>query len=134
MIIFSSWMTSYFLEKVMTKVQTVFTCSEDINMKFGLKKFRVVILKKGKLVKFDGEIMKEVDENGYTYLDILKLDEIKEHEMKIKVTAEHKRSLRLKLKSTLNGKNKIQAINTWVVAVLRYGAGIINSKVDELKK
>ena len=92
------------------------------------------------LVKFDGihlpdqEIMKEVDENGYTYFGILELDEIKEHEMKIKVTAEYKRRLRLILKSKLNGKNKIQAINTWVAALLRYGAEIINWKVDELKK
>ena len=31
-------------------------------------------------------------------------------------------------------RKKIQAINTWVVALLRYGAGIINWKVDELKK
>ena len=54
--------------------------------------------------------------------------------MKIKVTTEYKRRLRLILKSKLNGKNKIQAINTWVVALLRYGAGIINWKVDELKK
>ena len=121
-------------------VQTVFIFSEDIGMEFGLKKCGVVILKKGKLVKFDGihlpnqEIMKEVDENGYTYLGILELDEIKEHEMKIKVTAEYKRRLRLILKSKLNGKNKIQAINTWAVALLRYGAGIINWKVDELKK
>ena len=29
--------------------------------------------------------MKEVDENGYTYLGILELDEIKEQKMKIKV-------------------------------------------------
>ena len=99
-------------------VQTVFTFSEDIGMEFGLKKCGVVILKKGKLVKFDGihlpnqEIMKEVDENGYTYLGILELDEIKEHELKIKVTAEYKMRLRLILKSKLNGKNKIQAINT----------------------
>ena len=78
--------------------------------------------------------MKEVDENGYTYLGILELDEIKEHEMKIKVTAEYKRRLRLILKSKLNGKNKIQAINTWAVALLRYGAGIINCKVHELKR
>ena len=48
----------------------------------------MVILKKGKLVKFDQihlpnqEIMKEVDENGYTYLGILELGEIKEHKMK----------------------------------------------------
>ena len=38
------------------------------------------------------------------------------------------------MKSGLNGKNKIQAINTWAVALLRYGAGIINWKVAELKK
>ena len=88
---------------------------------------------------FDGihlpnqEIMKKVNENGYTYLGILELHEIKEHEMKIKVTAEHKRRLMLTLKSKLNGKIKIQAINTWVVALLRYGTGVINSKVDELK-
>ena len=78
--------------------------------------------------------MKEVDENGYTYLGILELDEIKEHEMKIKVTAEYKRRLRLILKSKWNGKNKIQAINAWEVAMLKYRAGIINWKIDELKK
>ena len=38
------------------------------------------------------------------------------------------------LKFKLNGKIKIQAINTWVVALLRYVAGIINGKVDELKE
>ena len=38
------------------------------------------------------------------------------------------------LKSKLNNKNKIQAINTWAVALLRYRAGVINWKVDELKK
>ena len=127
-------------DQINSLVQTVFTFSEGIGMEFGLKKCGGVILKKGRLVKFDGihlpnqEIMKEVDENGYTYLGILELDEIKEHEMKIKVTAEYKRRLRLILKSKLNGKNKIHAINTWEVALLRYGAGTINWKVDELKK
>ena len=118
----------------------MFTFGEDISMELGQKKCGVVILKKGKLFKFDGihlpnqEIMKELDENGYTYLGILELDEIKEDKMKIKVTAEYKWRLRLILKSKLNGNNKIQAINTCVVALLRYGAGIINWKVDELKK
>ena len=85
-------------DQIDSLVQILFTFSEDIGMEFGLKKCGVVILKKGKLVKFDGihlpnqEIMKEVDENGYTYLGILELDEIKEHEMKIKVTTEYKRS------------------------------------------
>ena len=64
-------------EQIDSLVQTVFTFSEDIDMEFGLKKRGVVILKKGKLVKFDGihlpnqGIMKAVDENGYTYLGIL---------------------------------------------------------------
>ena len=127
-------------EQIDSLVQTVFRFSEDVGMEFGLKKCGVVTLKKGKLVKFDGiflpnnEIMKEVDEKGYTYLGILELDQIKEHEMKNKVTTEYKRRLRQILKSRLNGKNKIQAINTWAVALLRYGAGIINWKVAELKK
>ena len=54
--------------------------------------------------------------------------------MKIKVTAEYRRRLRLILKSRLNGNNKIQAIDTWAVAQLRSGAGIINWKVDKLNK
>ena len=70
-------------DQIDSLLQTVFTFSEDIGMKFGLKKCGVVILKKGKLVKFDGinllnqDIMKEVNENGYTYLSILELDEMK---------------------------------------------------------
>ena len=62
------------------------------------------------------------------------MNEIKENKMKIKVTAEYKRRLRLILKSKLNAKNKIQAINTWAVVQLRYGDGIINWKVVRLKK
>ena len=73
LIIFFSWTTSNSLEKVLAQierlVQTVFIFSEDSGMEFGLRKCGVVILKKGKLVKFDEihlpnqEIMKEVDEN-----------------------------------------------------------------------
>ena len=60
--------------------------------------------------------MKEKDENGYTYLGILELGEIKEHKMKRLILILI--VMRLILKSKLNSKNKIQAINTWVVALL----------------
>ena len=50
---------------------------------------------------------------------------IKENEMKVKMTKEYKRRLRLILKSKLNGKNKITAI--------RYGARILEWKGCELK-
>ena len=37
------------------------------------------------------------------------------------------------LKSKLNGRNKVTAINTWAVAIFRYVAGIIQWKASELK-
>ena len=112
-------------DQIEKQVQTVLSFNEDLGMEFGLKKYEVVILKKGELVHFDGihlpnqEITKEVDENLYNYLGILELDEIKEDQMEIKVTAEYKRKLRLILKSNLNGNNKIQAINNWVVCTVK---------------
>ena len=104
-------------DQIDSLVQTVFTFNEDSGMEFGLKKCGVVIRKKGKPIKFDGIYLPK-----------------QEHEMKNKVTEEYKRRLRLILKSKLNGKKTIQAINTWAVALFRYGAAIINWKVDELKK
>ena len=41
-------------DQIDSLVQTAFTFSVVIGMEFGLKKCRVVILKKKKLVKFDG--------------------------------------------------------------------------------
>jgi high-affinity nickel permease len=36
------------------------------------------------------------------------------------------------LKSKLNGRNKIMAMNTWAVALLRYGAGVLKWTKDEI--
>ena len=86
-------------EQIDSLVKKVVAFSEGIGMEFGLRKCGAVTLKKGKLVKFDGmylpkhEIIKEVDEKGYTYLGSLELDRIKEHKMKKKATTEYKRGL-----------------------------------------
>ena len=37
------------------------------------------------------------------------------------------------LKHRLNGRNKVKAINTWVVAIFRYGVGIIQWKANEIE-
>ena len=37
------------------------------------------------------------------------------------------------LKSKFNGKDKMTAINTWAVAIFRYGAGIIDWKGSKLQ-
>ena len=81
----------------------------------------------------DGQDMKDIDETGYTYLGILETDKIKEKEMTEKFSKEYLQQLRLILRSRLNGRNKIMAVNTWVVSVMRYGAGILKSNTDELK-
>ena len=77
--------------------------------------------------------MKEIENEGYTYLGIIELDKIKDNKMKDKIIKEYKRRLRLILKSKLNGKNKITAINTQAVAIFRHGAGTLQWKESELK-
>ena len=108
-------------------------------MEFEIKKCGILTMKRGKIVKSegiklpDGEVMKPVGQGGYTYLGIIELDKIKETEMKEKITKEYKQRQRLILKSKLNGRNKVTAINTWAVAIFRCVAGIIQWKASELK-
>ena len=94
-------------------------------------------VKKGKIVKCngiqlpDGEAIKSVAADGYKYLGILELDKLVEAQMKSKFVKEYEKRLRLELKSKLNSRNKIIAMDTWVFMLLRYGAGILNwSKVE----
>ena len=50
---------------------------------------------------------------------------------------EHLRRTKLIMKSRLNGRNKIIAINTWAVSLMRYGVGIVKwtkSKLDEIDR
>ena len=77
--------------------------------------------------------MKEVEKQGYTYLGIVELDKINQNERKEKTINEYKRRLRLVLRSKLNRKNKITAINGRAVAAFRYGAGILQWKESDLK-
>ena len=126
-------------DQIDSLVQTVHLFSEDIGMQFGLNKCGVLVWKRGKVVKQNGialpngQTMKEIDESGYKYLGIVEMDKIKETDMKDKFASEYKRRLKLVLKSKVNGRNKILAINTWAVSVLRYGEGILKWTVDELK-
>ena len=126
-------------EQTNTLVRTVYVFSTDIGMEFGIKKCGILTMKRGKIVKSEGiklsdvEVMKQVGQEGYTYLGIIELDKVRETEMKEKVTKEYKQRQRLILKSKLNGRNKVTAINTWAVAIFRYGAGIIPWKASELK-
>ena len=100
-----------------TLVRTIYVFSTDIGIDFGMKKCGILTTKRGKVVRYErikltnSEVMKEVEKEGYMYLGIVELDKIKENEMKEKTIKEYKRRLRLVVKSKLNRKNKIIAIN-----------------------
>ena len=79
------------------------------------------------------EAIREVEQEGYTYLGIVELDKIKENKMKDKSIREYERRMRLILRSKLNGRNKVAAMNTWAVAIVRYCTGILDCKDRELK-
>ena len=120
-------------------VETVHIFSEDIGMQSGIKKCGLIIMERGRVIRTDGirlpdgQQLKDIDETDYIYLAILETDKIKEKEMKKKFSKEYLRWLRLILRLKLNERNKIMIVNTWVVSLMRYGAGILKWNTDELK-
>ena len=127
-------------DQIDSLVRTVYLFTSDVGMEFGVKKCGTIVLKRGKMVKCNGielangEVIKRITEKGCTYLGVMELDQVMEEEMKKKIMKEYYRRLKLVLKSKLNGRNIILAINTWAVAVIRYGAGIIDWNMGELKQ
>ena len=64
-------------EQTNTLVRTVYVFSTNIGMEFGIKKCEILTMKSGKVAKNegiklpDGEVMKQVGQEGYTYLGII---------------------------------------------------------------
>ena len=53
--------------------------------------------------------------------------------MTVKIRKEYKRRIKLVLKSELNARNKIAAINTLAVPVILYSYGVIDWKLNEVQ-
>ena len=107
----------------MKNVQTI---SKNINVKFGLEKSARICLKRSSAQTkmhvgstFDNHI-KELDtSNLCNYLGIEVSFDIQHKNEKEKLKKEFLRRLRLVLSTELIAKNKIQAIGSFVVTVLR---------------
>ena len=128
------------VDQIDSLVNTVRIFSEDTKMEFGLSKYAVLIMKRGKVVESDGlcipdgTMMRNIEKGGYKYLGILEADGIKHDEMKEQLKKECIRSVRIVLKSKLNGGNIILTINSRAVSIVRYGAGIIKWTKNELEE
>lgn len=72
-------------------------------------------------------------DTSINYLGVLELDGVLHEKLKGKLKGEYLRRIRKALKSKLNDRNTVMAINTWAVSVMRYGAGITNWSKMELE-
>ena len=115
--------------------------TDDIRMEFGIEKCAKITLIRGRRVETgdmplsDEEVsIKELtNESTYKYLGMIENDSISHNVMKEKAKTEYKHRLRLIMKSELNAKNKMEAINTLAIPVLRYSFGIINWKIEDIR-
>ena len=122
-------------------LKTVKAFSDDIGMEFGLDKCAKASFKRGKLSTTDNifldddTIIKELDqESTYKYLDVNEGDGIQHAKMKEKIRKECLRRVRSIMKTELNSKNRITAINTIAIPVVSYSFNIINWNLSEIKR
>ena len=79
-------------------------------------------------------MIEEAVDEGYKYLRILDRNDIFQEKMKETFQNEYYKRVRAVLKSKLNGRNVINAINIRAVATFLYGTGIITWKKGKLDK
>ena len=115
--------------------------SDDIGMEFGLDKCATATFRRGRLTKKENitlddlTVIKDLEqEEVYKYLGVNEGDGIQHASMKDKLKKEVIRRVRSILKTELNAKNRITAINTLAVPVIAYSFNIINWNLNEIKK
>ncbi|XP_044755036.1 uncharacterized protein LOC123313989 [Coccinella septempunctata] len=114
------------------ELELVRNFSADIKMKFGLEKCSVVHVKRGKMAEegdmelINGTSIRSLGlENTYKYLGIQQSFEIRQKRSMEVAEEEFKKRINKVLKTELNAKNKITAINMWAIPVLTYTSGIL---------
>ena len=114
--------------------------SEDIGMEFGIEKYAMLVMEKGKIEKSvgielpDGQVIKSLQEGeSYKYLGISDADKFLQEKMKLNVSKEYIRRIRKVLKSKLNGGNLVRGVNTWAVSLLRYSAAFVSWMKSKLQ-
>ena len=85
-------------------------------------------------ITFEDDIKDRDPRKAYKYLGIEECFGIQHKNENEKLKKEYLRRLRLVLGTELRLKNKIQAIGSLAVPVLRYSFGIVNWQQEELQK
>ena len=108
-------------------------------MEFGLEKCAKASFKRGKKISAQGiplndnQVKQDLEQaETYKYLGMEEGEGVQHHKIKVKIRKEYKRRIKLVLKSELNARNKVTAINTLAVPVIIYSYGVIDWKLDEI--
>ena len=96
-----------------------------------------LIVNRGKVKSTSGINLPEgqiddIDES-YKYLGILQSFGNNDEEIRCKATSEYRNRMRRVLRSKLSSKNKVTAINTFAVPVIRYPAAVASWRREDLK-
>ena len=124
------------LTGLINKVKNVL---DDIKMEFGLDKCAKASFSWGNhsaegISLNDNQVIQDLDQAEiYKYLGMEEGEGVQHHKMKVKITKEYKRRIKLVLKSELNARNKIATINTLAVPVILYSYGVIDWKLNEIQ-
>ena len=86
------------------------------------------------LVMKRGKFCQSEEGETYKYLGVLEVDDIKHEAIKGNIQIDYLRMVRSILNSKLSGGNVMRAINSRAVFIIRYGAGVINWTMEELRK
>ena len=120
--------------------QTIRIFNKDIGIKFGIEKFTMLVIEKGKITKSvgvefsDTKIIKSLEKGEcYKYTGILEAERVLEEEVKREVFKVYFRKLKKVLKSKLNGGSLVQGVITWTVSLLRYSVAFISETKCELQ-
>jgi hypothetical protein len=109
------------LQELLWLIQTF---SRDIKMAFGIEKCETLCIAKRKLkmrifTTGDDDIMEAMNEDDmYRYLGHMQAKQIKHARMKQKLGEEYLNCTKNILKTKLNGKNMIKAVNSYVTPIL----------------
>jgi len=115
-------------DDMVSLVNTVRIFSTDIRIDFGFEKCATLSMRRGNVADCEGiELPSGIIRalpigSSYKYLGVLEAEGFQCEDAKFKVKETYKQRLRLILKSKLNGKNQVQAINSFAIPVIRYSA------------
>jgi hypothetical protein len=112
-------------------LQLTQTFSRDNKMSFGIEKCKTLSISKGKLemrsfTTENDDTMGTMNEDDiYKYLGHMQTKQMKHTQMKQKLGEEYLNRTKSILKTKLNGKNTMKAINTYATPVLTFSFGIV---------